>query len=137
MGPIMGTTMNHKGMLRQELNLTTNKRRGRDEELPRLNILSNVMLRNKLQQLVRACAYRVETDKRTNAPCCRAEGGKVFRCSKYNYEPAKFWDCMICKKNEAIRSKAEWITPLVSLSQGSVPSGYSLEQVLHMLSGGS
>ncbi len=126
--------INHRGRKRADMKLSTSKRRGNDEELPRLNIASNIALRNKLQVLAVECSFRLDTGKKSRAPCCRAEGGKVFRCTQFNWEPAKLYDCMVCQKNKAIRDKAEWILPLVQLSQGLESSSYSLDQVLLLLS---
>lgn len=80
------------------------------------------LIRKKLVQLVRGCRERKDTGMITTAECCRVEHGKVFRCLKYGYEPAKFFDCMACQQSIAVQQKAPWIKPLVQLSKGVVPT---------------
>lgn len=124
---------NHKGRLRKELGLTTNKRRGPQEELPRLNVLSNSLLRKKLEQLVGNCPYREFTGEITKAPCCKSEGGKVFRCTLYKWKPAKYFNCLVCQKNKAVRENAHWIQPLIQLVQGTAITNRTVQEVISIL----
>lgn len=84
------------------------------------------LIRKHLLQCAKNCKHRKNTGKITTSVCCRVERGQVFRCLLYGHEPAKLFDCINCKKSEAVNQGAEWIKPLVQLSRGLEP-----QQSLH------
>lgn len=104
------------------------------ELLPGLNIAQNEVLRNRLKELVFHCNYRIDTGRTTRSPCCRADGGRVFLCSRYGHEPARMYDCLRCQKAEALEHKEPWIISLAQRSSGWGLSSYSRDQVLRSLS---
>lgn len=79
------------------------------------------LIRKKLVHRVNTCPHRKNTGKITTAPCCRSEQGRVYQCLLYGHQPAKLFDCLNCKKQEATENKEKWILPLIELSRGEEP----------------
>jgi len=78
-------------------------------------------IRKQLVEAVRGCKHRKDTGTITTEPCCRVEQGRVYHCNLYDHYPAKLYDCLNCQKRFAIDKEAQWIQPLVQLSQGLEP----------------
>ena len=96
--------------------------------------ITNQLVYKKLLEMVKSCPNRIFTGTFTAAPCCKSEGGKVFRCTLYNVKPAKVYDCLICRRDYAIKEELPWLLPLLRLSQGSDSQLSSLRDLLRDLS---
>lgn len=104
-----------------------------EDGIPFFSFQNYPLIRKQLLRLVRSCPHRQNTGKITTAPCCRVEQGQVFYCLLYHHQPARLYDCLNCKKREAIQQGESWIKPLVELSRGLVPQ-QSLQEVQSVIS---
>lgn len=114
------TQLNHKGRPRRLY--TSKQQKVKNVAFDRktaIKIHRNPILKKKLVQLVQQCPHRKNTGKISSAPCCASEGGKVFHCTLYDLIPAKLYDCLVCRRDDAVSKGEPWIKPLLSLSQGS------------------
>jgi len=74
------------------------------------------LLYRYLVKMSQSCSDRVFTGYYSKSHCCKSEGNKVFRCVRYNREPAMIYDCVLCKHRELSEKNSQELNKLVKYS---------------------